>query len=69
GYLGMFDWATVWPFFTVIMKYLGYVGIAVVALILIIIPQFQYRADPEGYFLVTKDYEAWKKLHGKSDAE
>ena len=22
GYLGMFDWATVWPFFTVIMKYL-----------------------------------------------
>jgi PTS system ascorbate-specific IIC component len=69
GYLGMFDWATVWPFFTVIMKYLGYVGIAVVALILIIIPQLQYRADPEGYFLVTKDYEAWKKLHGKSDAE
>ena len=24
GYLGMFDWATVWPVFTVIMKYLGY---------------------------------------------
>lgn len=65
GYLGMFDWATVWPFFTVIMKYLGYIGVAVIVLLLVIIPQLQYRADPEGYFLITKDYPAWKKLHAK----
>lgn len=59
GYLGMTDWATVWPVFTVIMKYGGYIGIAIVALILIIIPQLQYRANPEGYFLIVEDYEEY----------
>ncbi|GFH42441.1 PTS ascorbate transporter subunit IIC [Lactococcus hodotermopsidis] len=59
GYLGMFDWATVWPGFTVIMKLLGYVGIVIVVLILVVIPQLQYRRDPEGYFLVVEDYDAY----------
>lgn len=63
GYIGMFDWATVWPFFTIIMKYAGYIGIGIVVIILVLIPQLQYRADPEGYFLVTTDYEAWKESH------
>lgn len=66
GYLGMFDWATVWPFFTVLMKFLGYFGIALVVIILVMIPQLQYRADKEGYFMVTEDYEGWKKLHNKN---
>jgi PTS system ascorbate-specific IIC component len=61
GYLGMFDWDTVWPIFTVIMKYLGYVGVALVAIILLAIPQIEYRMDPEGYFLITEDYEAYKE--------
>lgn len=61
GYLGMFDWDTVWPGFTVILKYLGYVGIVVVALILILIPQLQYRKDPKNYFLMVEDYEAYKE--------
>ncbi len=60
GYLGMFDWATVWPLFTIIMKYLGYIGLALVAVILLIIPQIEYRRDPKGYFLITEDYEAYK---------
>ncbi|MDE7243273.1 MAG: PTS ascorbate transporter subunit IIC [Oscillospiraceae bacterium] len=64
GYLGMFDWATVWPVFTVIMKYLGYIGIAVVAVILLAIPQIEYRMDPKGYFLMTEDYEAYKEYKG-----
>lgn len=67
GYLGMFDWATAWPAFTVIMKFLGYVGIAVVIIVLVVIPQLEYRADPKGYFLMTKDYEAWKQLHAKEN--
>ncbi|NLC97266.1 MAG: PTS ascorbate transporter subunit IIC [Erysipelotrichaceae bacterium] len=62
GYLGMWDWAVVWPIFTVIMKYLGYIGIAVVAIILFAIPQLQYRNNPEGYFLCTEDYEAYQEL-------
>ena len=61
GYLGMIDWHTVWPGFTVILKYLGYVGIVVVALILILIPQLQYRKDPKNYFLMVEDYEAYKE--------
>lgn len=59
GYLGMFDWATVWPAFTIIMKVLGYAGIAVVVLILVMIPQMQYKHDPENYFLIVDDYEAY----------
>ncbi|MDO4942675.1 MAG: PTS ascorbate transporter subunit IIC, partial [Lachnospiraceae bacterium] len=64
GYLGMWDWATVWPIMTVIMKYLGYIGVAAIALILLAIPQIEYRKDPEGYFLITEDYEAYKELKG-----
>ena len=64
GYLGMFDWATVWPIMTVIMKYLGYVGIAVVAIGLLAIPQIEYRMDKKGYFLITEDYEAYKEYKG-----
>lgn len=62
GYLGMFDWATVWPIFTYILKYLSYIGVAVVALILIAIPQLQYRANPEGYFMITEDYMKYEEL-------
>ncbi len=64
GYLGMFDWATVWPAFTVIMKYLGYVGVAVVVIVLLAIPQIEYRMDKKGYNLITEDYEAYKKYKG-----
>lgn len=59
GYLGMFDWDTVWPIATVIMKYAGYVGVAIVVVILLAIPQIEYFKDPEGYFLITEDYDAY----------
>lgn len=61
GYLGMWDWAVVWPIFTVLMKYLSFVGVAIVIVILVVIPQLQYRANPDTYFLVTEDYEAYKE--------
>lgn len=64
GYLGMWDWAIVWPIFTGILKYAGYIGVAIVAIILFVIPQLQYRADKDGYFLVTEDYEKYKELKG-----
>lgn len=59
GYLGMWDWAVVWPIFTVLMKYLSYAGVVVVILVLIIIPQLQYRANKDTYFLVVEDYDAY----------
>jgi PTS system ascorbate-specific IIC component len=62
GYLGMWDWAVVWPVFTVLMKYLSYFGVALVAIFLFAVPQIQYLKDKKGYFLVTEDYEAYKAL-------
>ena len=32
---------------------------------LLAIPQLQYRADKEGYFLMTEDWEAYKELKAK----
>lgn len=61
GYLGMWDWAVVWPVMTVIMKYLSWIGIAIVVIGLLAIPQISYRRDKEGYFKITEDYEAYKK--------
>lgn len=68
GYLGMWDWAVVWPVMTGVMKFLSYAGVAVVAIVLLIIPQLEYRADKEGYFLITEDYEAYKELKAKREA-
>ena len=69
GYLGMFDWDTVWPLFTVAMRYLGYVGVALVVIVLLAIPQIEYRMDPEGYFLITEDYDAYVEHREKMNAE
>jgi PTS system ascorbate-specific IIC component len=60
GYLGMWDWAIVWPVFTVLMKYLSFAGVAIVAVALIAIPQLQYRKNKEKYFQVVEDYDAYK---------
>lgn len=59
GYIGMFDWATVWPGITIAMKFLGFIGVALVVVLLLAIPQLQYRADPKGYFLIVDDYDAY----------
>lgn len=61
GYLGMWDWAVVWPVFTGLMSFLSYFGVAVVIIVLLAIPQLQYRMDKENYFLITDDYEAYKE--------
>lgn len=65
GYLGMFDWDTVWPFFTILMKFLGVAGIIAVIVILIAIPQLEYRHDPDNYFLMVTDYDKYKENMAK----
>ena len=65
GYLGMWDWAVVWPVMTAVMKFLSYAGVAIVAVALLAIPQLEYRADKEGYFLVTEDYEKYKEMKNR----
>jgi len=69
GYLGMWDWAVVWPVFTVLMKYLSYAGVAIIALALLAIPQIQYWRNKATYFMVTEDYEAYKAIKEEKLAE
>ena len=69
GYLGMWDWAVVWPGLTAIMHYLQYVGVILVVVILLAIPQIEYRIDPKGYFLITEDYEAYKEYQASKQKQ
>ncbi len=62
GFMAMFDWVVIWPAFTVLMQFAGYIGVAIIIIGLVAIPQLQYRKDPEGYFLCVSDYEEYK-LH------
>lgn len=57
----MWDWAVLWPSYTVIMKYLGYIGVAVIVIFMLLLPQLQYRKNKDTYFLITDDYEAYKQ--------
>ncbi len=68
GYLGMWDWAVVWPVFTVVMKYLSYAGLALVVVALIAIPQIQYRLKKDTYFLETEDWEECKRVRAEQAA-
>ena len=61
GYRGMFDWATVWPVMTVVMKYLSWAGVIICVVGLLALPQIEYLKDKKGYFLITEDYEAYKE--------
>lgn len=65
GYLGMWDWAVVWPVFTGLMKYLSFAGLAIIVVALLAIPQLQYRAHKDTYFLETEDYAKCKELRGE----
>ena len=54
------DWIiSIWRLFGYVR--LGYVGVAVVVIGLLIIPQLQYRRNPEGYFMIVNDYEQYAK--------
>ncbi len=69
GYLGMWDWAVVWPVFTVLMKYLSFAGLAISVAFLIIIPQLQYRKNKDTYFLETEDWEECKRIRAEKAAK
>lgn len=69
GYLGMWDWAVVWPVFTTLMKYLSYAGLAIIVIALVAIPQIQYRMNKDTYFLETEDYEKCKAIRADKAAK
>jgi ascorbate PTS system EIIC component len=68
GYLGMWDWAVVWPVFTYFLHFMaaygdivGYVGVGIIVVGMLAIPQIQYARHKDTYFLITDDYEAYLK--------
>lgn len=47
---------------TVLMKFLGVIGIVICAAALIAIPQIQYRKHKETYFLEVEDWQKCKEM-------
>ncbi len=66
GYLGMWDWAVVWPAFTYFLHFMasygeivGFVGVGIIVIGMLAIPQIQYARHKDTYFLITDDYPAY----------
>lgn len=64
GWHGNFDWDTLWLGYGLLMKHAGYIGLAIIFISLLIIPQLQYRKNKQHYFTIAEDYEAY--LEAKS---
>ena len=64
GWHGNFDMSTVWLVGGLLQKYAGIVGYVICILALLAIPQLQYRKDPEHYFQVVEDWDAYKAAKG-----
>ena len=50
GYVGNLDWATLWPALGILMKYLAVPGLILGVVLMLAIPQIQYRKNKEHYF-------------------
>lgn len=59
GWHGNFDFATLWPVIGVLINNFRYVGLALVIVGLLAIPQIQYLKNKKGYFKIAEDYEAY----------
>lgn len=65
GWHGNFNWDTIWPLIGVIMNNFQYVGVGLVVIALLAIPQIVYYYNKDTYFLIAEDYEAYKELMAK----
>ena len=50
------------------MKYLGYIGVGIIVVGLLAIPQIQYLRHKDTYFLITDDFEAYKQKMAEKEA-
>ncbi|WP_105613977.1 PTS ascorbate transporter subunit IIC [Vallitalea okinawensis] len=55
GWMGMFDWATLFAGTTILTNYLGIIVPIVLIPLLLIIPQLQYKRHKETYFTTMRD--------------
>lgn len=64
GWHGNFDISTVWLVGGLLQKYLGIIGYVIGVVALLLVPQLQYRRDPEHYFQVVEDWDGYKAAKG-----
>lgn len=50
GYVGNYDWASLWPVIGFFVKYMAVFGILAAVVLMLLIPQIQYRRNKENYF-------------------
>ncbi|MBN2604635.1 MAG: PTS transporter subunit IIC [Bacilli bacterium] len=55
GWMGMFDWATLWAGTTLLTKALGIIVPIILIPAMLVIPQLQYRRHKETYFTSMRD--------------
>jgi PTS system ascorbate-specific IIC component len=55
GWMGMFDWATLWAGTTVLTSYIGIIIPILLIPALLVIPQLQYRRHKDTYFTTMRD--------------
>jgi PTS system ascorbate-specific IIC component len=55
GWMGMFDWATLWAGTTLLTKALGIIVPILLIPAMLVIPQLQYRRHKETYFTTMRD--------------
>lgn len=57
GWMGMFDWATLFMGTTIATKYLGIIAPIALIPLMLIIPQLQYNRHKETYFTTMRDFD------------
>jgi len=65
GWHGNFDWDTVWPIIGLIMDNFQFVGVGVVILCLLAIPQILYQRNKDTYFVIAEDFDKYKEIMAK----
>ncbi|MBR1396128.1 MAG: PTS ascorbate transporter subunit IIC [Selenomonadaceae bacterium] len=65
GWHGNFDWDTLWPLIGVIMNNLQFVGVGLVVICLLAIPQIIYYKNKDTYFLIAEDFDQYKEVMAK----
>lgn len=62
------DAALTFPIFGLLWKNLGWIGFAIVIVVLLAIPQIQYLKNKDTYWLASKDWEKYKEVTAKKEA-
>ncbi len=55
GWMGMFDWATLWSGTVVLTDAIGIIVPILLIPLMLVIPQLQYRRHKETYFTTMRD--------------